>query len=63
MMDRPVAHHPITSLPPKSFSSALAILWGMQNEARLLISTLHFFPHPHGSPTCGTLSIRPTIRI
>lgn len=32
MMDRLVAHHPITTSPPKSLSSALAILRGMQNE-------------------------------
>ena len=31
MMDRLVAHHPITT-SPKSLSSALAILRGMQNE-------------------------------
>ena len=49
MMDRLVAHHPITPSLPKSFSSASSNLWGMQKEGGTLLSDFHLAllsPHP-----------------
>lgn len=66
MTDRLVAHHPITASPPKSFSSRLSVLRGMQKEREAVSSDFHlalrlfspFVPYP-GPCTfvCPTIQI------